>query len=174
MQVTIKHLYISDGHNYFGRFGMKSLDHEIEERDRLELVSGKGILGDRFFDYEENYKGQITFFDWAVCEKVKAEVVKGDLDPSKFRRNVMLEGVDLNSLIGKRFSLNGIEFTGSCECSPCFWMDEACAEGTLDFLVGRGGLRARILDDGELKPGVHELEVLGDVVSKEVVSEEVK
>ena len=174
MQVRIKHLYISDGHNYFGRFGMKSLDNKIEERHSLELVSGKGIVGDRFFDHEEDYKGQITFFDWAVYQKVKIEVVKGDLDPSKFRRNVMLEGVDLNSLIGKRFSLNGIEFTGSCECSPCFWMDEACAEGTLDFLLGRGGLRARILNYGELKPGVYELEILGDVVREEVVSEKVK
>lgn len=163
MKVTIRHLYISDGHNYFGRFGMKSLDHEIEERERLELVAGKGIVDDRFFDYEEDYKGQITFFDWAVYEKVKTEVVKGDLDPSKFRRNVLIEGVDLNTLIGKKFTLNDIGFTGSCECSPCFWMDEACAEGTLDFLVGKGGLRARILDDGELKVGEYELQMLGDV-----------
>ncbi len=95
-------------------------------------------------------------------------VVKGELDPSKFRRNVVLEGVDLNSLIGKRFSLNDIAFTGSCECSPCFWMDEACAGGTLEFLVGRGGLRARILDDGALKTGVYELAILGDVVIEEV------
>jgi MOSC domain-containing protein YiiM len=163
MQVTIKHLYISNGHNYFGRFGMDSLKHKIEEQDSIQLVSGKGIVGDRFFEYEEDYKGQITFFDWAVYLRVMNEVVKGELDPGKFRRNVLLEGVDLNTLIGKRFSLNEIEFTGSCECSPCFWMDEACAGGTLEFLVGRGGLRARILDDGVLKPGVYELKILGDV-----------
>ncbi len=162
MQVTLKHLYISDGHNYFGRYGKTSLGHLIEERETLEIVAGKGIKDDRFFDYEEDYKGQITFFDYAVYEKVRDEVVKGDLDPSKFRRNVIIDGVDLNSLIGKRFGLNGIEFTGSCECSPCFWMDEACAEGTLEFLVGKGGLRARILHDGELRSGVYELEVLGD------------
>jgi hypothetical protein len=53
-------------------------------------------------------------------------------------------------------------------------MDEACAEGTLDFLVGRGGLRARILNDGEIKPGAYELEILGDVVREEVASEKVK
>ncbi len=162
MQVTLKHLYISDGHNYFGRYGKTSLGHLIDEKENLELVAGKGIKGDRFFDYEENYKGQITFFDHAVYEKVRDEVVKGELEPSKFRRNVIIDGVDLNSLIGKRFTLDGIEFTGSCECSPCFWMDEACADGTLEFLVGKGGLRARILDDGELKTGVYNLEVLGD------------
>ena len=141
---------------------MKSLDFKIVERDEIELVAGKGIVDDRFFDHEPDYKGQITFFDHAVYEKVRDEVVKGELEPSKFRRNVIIDGVDLNSLIGKRFTLDGIEFTGSCECSPCFWMDEACADGTLEFLVGKGGLRARILDDGELKTGVYNLEVLGD------------
>jgi len=74
-----------------------------------------------------------------------------------------VEGVDLNELIGKRFSIGGIEFTGSCEAAPCFWMDEACAEGTHEFLKGRGGLRARILDDGELAVGEYELEILGDI-----------
>lgn len=161
-QVSIKHLYISNGHNYFGRYGKTSLKHTIEEFDQIELVEGKGIVGDRFFDYEEDYKGQITFFDWAVYERVKDEIVKGELCPSKFRRNVILDGIDLNSIIGKRFTLNGIEFTGSCECKPCFWMDEACAEGAYEFLKGVGGLRARILNSGELKTGNCDLEVLGD------------
>ena len=166
MQVTIKNIYISSGHNYFGRYGKGSLDYTIEPRDEIELVAGKGIVGDRFFDYEPDYKGQITFFDWAVYQAVKTDIVGGELDPSKFRRNVILEGVDLNTLIGKRFSLNGIEFTGSCECSPCFWMDEACAKGTEAFLRGKGGLRARILDDGKLTMGEFELEILGDVEPK--------
>ncbi|MGJ8656181.1 MAG: MOSC domain-containing protein [Akkermansiaceae bacterium] len=169
MQVTIKHLYISNGHNYFGRYGKGSLAHEIEERNGIELVSGSGVRDDRFFDYEEDYKGQITFFDWAVYERVRDEVVKGDLEPSKFRRNVVLEGVDLNRLIGKRFSLGGIEFTGSGECKPCFWMDEACADGAFESLKGRGGLRARILNDGELSAGSYELEILGDVIENEEV-----
>ncbi len=163
MRVTIRHLYVSNGHNYFGRYGKSSLSHEIEELTRIELVAGKGVREDRFFDYEEDYKGQITFFDWAIYERVKGEVVKGEMEPSKFRRNVLMEGVDLNSLIGKRFSLNGVVFTGSCECKPCFWMDEACADGAFEFLKGRGGLRARILNDGELVMGEYELEVLGNV-----------
>ncbi len=163
MQINIKHLFISSGHNYFGRYGMASLKHEIKEFSEIEIIKGKGIMGDRFFDYEEDYKGQITFFDWSVFERVRDEVVKGELCPTKFRRNVILEGVDLNSLIGKKFSLNGLEFTGSCECKPCFWMDEACADGTYGFLKGMGGLRARILNSGKLAPGSYELKVLGDI-----------
>ncbi len=164
MNVTIKHIYRSTGHNYFGRYGKGSLDYTMEECSSVDLVAGKGILEDRFFDYKPDYKGQITFFNWAVYEKVKSDIVRGELDPSKFRRNVMLDGVDLNTLIGKRFSIGGMEFTGSCECSPCFWMDEACAEGTEHFLKGQGGLRARILNSGELSVGNYTLTILNDVL----------
>lgn len=166
-QVTIKHLFISPGHNYYGRYGMGSLDHAIEERSEIQLVAGKGVEDDRFYEYKEDYKGQITFFDWAVYERVRDEVVKGELAPSAFRRNVVLQGVDLNELIGKHFRIGEMEFTGSCECAPCFWMDEACAEGTHEFLKGRGGLRARILKGGCLSVGTAELEILAEVESSE-------
>ena len=166
MKATIKHLYISPDHNYFGRYGKDSLKHPIEECSSLELVAGRGIVNDRFFDYEPDYKGQITFFDWAVYEKVVSEFNLEDLEPTVFRRNVLIEGLDLNSLIGKRLTINGMEFTGSCECSPCFWMDEAISEGAEKFLKGRGGLRARIVSGGSLVAGDADLKVLGEVVDE--------
>ncbi|MFC4994342.1 MOSC domain-containing protein [Rubritalea tangerina] len=163
MKVSVKHIYLSEDHNYFGRYGKGSLDHAIVERDEITLRAGKGIEGDRFFDFKPNYKGQITFFDAGVYAALQEEYPGLAFEPSVFRRNVVVSGVDLNSLIGKRFRLNGVEYTGSGECSPCFWMDEAVAEGTEEFLKGRGGLRCRILNDGSLRVGEFELEVLGDV-----------
>ncbi|MGJ8677496.1 MAG: MOSC domain-containing protein [Akkermansiaceae bacterium] len=153
-------MYISPGHNYFGRHDLGSLDHPIEEVDVIDCVAGSGIKGDRFFDFKPDYRGQITFFDWAIYQRVKDEIVKGTLNPMAFRRNVIVEGVDLNSLIDQRFKIGDLEFTGSGECSPCYWMDEACAPGTHQFLKGYGGLRARIVQGGKIKRGDHELEVL--------------
>ena len=167
VKVFLKHIYLSLGHNYYGRHGKGSLDHPIVEKDEITCVAGRGIEGDRFFDYKEDYKGQITFFDWSIYEKVRDEIVKGELEPMAFRRNVIIEGIDLNTLIDKHFQLDGLEFTGSCECSPCYWMDEACAPGTHEFLRGRGGLRARIVRGGELRLGEYELDVLGDLPRKE-------
>jgi len=37
------------------------------------------------------------------------------------------------------------------ECRPCYWMDRAIAPGAHEFLKGRGGLRAKILTDGQLR-----------------------
>ncbi|HEU5246194.1 MAG TPA: hypothetical protein VFU09_03810, partial [Candidatus Udaeobacter sp.] len=60
-------------------------------------------------------------------------------------------GVDLNELIGKEFEVQGVHFYGTQESAPCYWMDRAFAPGAKDFLKGRGGLRAKILCDGELR-----------------------
>ena len=54
-------------------------------------------------------------------------------------------------LIGQRFTLQGIEFEGSEECRPCYWMDQAVGEGVHEALKGYGGLRARILTSGVLR-----------------------
>lgn len=150
----IRHLFVSTGHNYFGHHGKPAGTNEIEERDTIELVTGRGIRDDRFFDYKEDYKGQITFFDQAMVEAVRRHAEKPDLPASSFRRNVIIEGMNLNAWIGRRFLLNGILFEGSEECRPCYWMDQACGkEGTEELLKGHGGLRCRILSDGVLQRG---------------------
>jgi FdhD protein len=90
----------------------------------------------------------------AMCEALGIPAA----DPSALRRNVLVSGVDLNGLVGRRFRLGGVVFEGVEECKPCYWMDEAVAPGANAFLAGRGGLRCRILSDGALSCGVAELE----------------
>lgn len=158
--VTVSHLFISPGHNYYGRHGKGSEDHEISDREEIELVAGRGIRGDRFFDYREDYKGQVTLFDEATWEAVKKEFARPDLPPGAFRRNVIVGGIDLNALIGRSFMLGPVRLSGSQEAKPCYWMDEACAPGVEEFLKGRGGLRCRIETGGILKKGEQALEVL--------------
>ncbi len=75
----------------------------------------------------------------------------GTPSPGVTRRNVITEGMDLNLLVGKRFTLQGVEFEGVCECKPCYWMDQAIAPGGEAALLGRGGLRAKILTCGKLR-----------------------
>jgi len=149
--MTIAALYISPGHNYFGHFGQAPGSHPLHEVREVECVAGKGLCGDRFFGYKENYQGQVTFFDHAVYRELCETFAVWDKPPAVFRRNVITVGTDLNSLIGRPFEIQGICFEGAAECSPCLWMDEAFCPGTEDFLKGRGGLRARILSDGVLR-----------------------
>lgn len=147
---TVRHLYISSAHNFFGHHGQAAGKHPLSQMAEVECVAGRGIRGDRFFDYRENYMGQITFFAFEVYASLCDALGTFDKPPSVFRRNVITEGVGLNTLIGEEFAIQGVRFRGTEECKPCYWMDEAFAPGAEEFLRGRGGLRAVILSDGKL------------------------
>lgn len=149
--IQIEHLYISPGHNYFGHHGHPPDHHPMVEVAEVECVAGKGLRGDRFFEHKENYKGQVTFFSMEIYEELCRALDIQNKAPSAFRRNVLTRGVDLNELINREFEIQGIRFAGVCECSPCYWMDQAFGPGAEAALQGRGGLRARILTDGILK-----------------------
>ena len=149
--MKIRHLYISPGHNYFGHHGKPPGENPTEEVSEVECVAGRGIRGDRFFDFKDDYKGQITFFSQEVYQDLRDAFGVLDKSPAVFRRNVVVDDVDLNSLIDQEFEIQGVRFFGACEASPCYWMDRAFHEGAHEALEGRGGLRARILSDGVLR-----------------------
>jgi MOSC domain-containing protein YiiM len=149
--VEICHLYISAGHNFVGHHGREPDDFPVIEVAEVECVAGRGLRGDRYFDHKQDYKGQITFFSLDVFDELCRALQVEGICPSRVRRNVFVRGVDLNSLIGKDFEVQGIRFQGTEESRPCDWMNLAIAPGAHEFLRGRGGLRARILSDGTLK-----------------------
>jgi MOSC domain-containing protein YiiM len=149
--IRVHQLFVSPGHNYFGHHGKGADSHPNIAVDHVECVEGRGIRGDRFFEHKDNYKGQITFFALEILEALRNELNLPDAQPCATRRNVLISGADLNSLVGKQFEIQGIRFEGTEECKPCYWMDSALAPGAEKWLKGRGGLRARILNDGVLR-----------------------
>ncbi len=149
--MRVRHIFISPGHNFFGRYGEPAGTHPTHDVAEVECVAGYGLRGDRFFGYRPDYKGQVTLFAMEVCEALRREFKLPALSPEVFRRNVVTEGVDLNTLIGARFTLQGIELEGVDECRPCHWMDKAVAPGAEEWLKGRGGLRCRVRSSGWLR-----------------------
>lgn len=149
--LALQHIYVSDGHSYFGRHGRPSLPRTIQAVPAVECVAGRGLRGDRFFDHKSNYKGQVTLFSAEVFDELCATLNLREARPAALRRNLIVSGLDLNELIGQEFELQGVRFMGTEECRPCYWMDEALGPGAEAWLRGRGGLRCRILSDGWLR-----------------------
>lgn len=150
--MEIVDIYISPGHNYVGHHGRPAGDHPIERVLRIECVAGRGIRNDRYFDCEPDYK-QITFFAEETFEALQDQFDLEGKSTADVRRNVITRGLDLASLIGREFEVQGIHFEGVEESRPCYWMDQALCDGAMEALKGRGGLRARILSSGELTVG---------------------
>jgi MOSC domain-containing protein YiiM len=151
--MIIRQIFISPGHNYFGRHGRAPDDFPLIEVAQIECVAGSGIRGDRFYDYRDDYKGQITFFSIEVFERLSAHFELQNKSVGALRRNVIVSGANLNDLIGERFSIQGVELLGTAHCKPCYWMNQAVAPGAEEFLAGNGGLRAQILSDGMIAVG---------------------
>ena len=151
--MIIRQLFISAGHNYFGHHGRAPDDFPLVEVEQIECVAGSGIRDDRFFDYRDDYKGQITFFSIEVFERLSAHFQLQNKSAGALRRNVIVSGANLNDLIGEIFSIQGVQLRGTSHCKPCYWMNQAVARGAEEFLQGNGGLRAQILTDGVVATG---------------------
>ncbi|NOS69442.1 MAG: molybdenum cofactor biosysynthesis protein [Verrucomicrobia bacterium] len=148
--MRVEHLFISPGHNFFGHNGQPAGQSPIVALEEIECVAGRGIRGDRFFDFKENYKGQITFFAMEVFDALRRELNLPDAQPQATRRNAFVRGADLHALIGEEFEMQGVRFAGVEESKPCHWMNAALGPDAEEWLKGRAGLRCRILTDGVL------------------------
>jgi hypothetical protein len=154
-RAVIHGIYTSPGHNYFGHHGRAPGQHGIVEHEEAQLVAGMGIPGDRFYGWKDDYKGQVTLIDRAVIDEIRQHAENPDLEPSIFRRNIVVSGIDLNRLVGRVFRLGAALLEGTQKCAPCHWMDEACGKSGAERLMhDRGGLRCRILEGGLVRLGV--------------------
>lgn len=148
---VLRRLFISAGHNYFGRYGQAPGENAMVEATEINCVEGAGIEGDRFYNFKEDYRGQITFFAYETYLRICQQFGVHDKGPEVFRRNVLTEGVDLMEFVGVEFEVQGVRFFGTGECAPCEWMNLAFGPGAEEFLKGQGGLRAKILSSGMLR-----------------------
>lgn len=172
--VTIHHIFISPGHNYFGRPKDGPGEHATVDMVEVEGVAGQGLAGDRYFGVAAHYDAQVTFVSWEVFQALQAEFGREDWSPIVMRRNIVLEGVPLNHLIGQPFTIDfgdhQVEFLGAKHCAPCAWMDAMLASGAQNFLRGRGGLRARIVTSGSIKRGTAVLRTTVRLEAAEILS----
>ena len=159
--ITIQHIFISLGHNYFGRPKDGPGSHLTQDMAQVEARAGRGLVGDRYFGVPAHYEAQVTFFAAEVFAALQAELGLDGLSPILTRRNIVTAGANLNQLIGHEFELDcdgdRVRFLGTKPCSPCAWMDAMLrgpsGRSAHAFLRGRGGLRARILTDGLIRRG---------------------
>ena len=85
------------------------------------------------------------------------ELPTGRLAPEEARRNVFTRGIDLNALVGKPFTIGDVQCLGQRLCEPCAHLERLIARagkpGTLRALIHKGGLRADLVSDGEIRVG---------------------
>src|ERR687897_1448259 len=122
-----------------------------------EAVEGRGLLGDRYergagtFSSTGGRGYDLTLVEAEALEELSARGV--ELAPIEARRNLVVRGIALDDLIGRRFRVGEVECVGRRRCEPCSHLERLTRPGVLRGLVHRGGLRADVLTSGAIKTG---------------------
>ena len=128
---------------HFGAEGVK----ELWSVESAVAVAGKGLVGDRHFAPDgARPGGAITLIDVDEVERV-------GLAAGESRRQLTVRGVDLPSLVGKRFRVGEVECYGVELCEPCTHLEAMTRPGIIKDLVHRAGINADIVTDGEIRVG---------------------
>ena len=115
--------------------------------DFVRAVAGRGLEGDRHFRPEgQRPGGALTLIEAEALADV-------GLTGAQSRRQVVVRGVRLNDLVGKRFMVGSVECLGVELCEPCLHLQKLTRPGLIDDLVHRGGLNADILTNGTIAVG---------------------
>jgi MOSC domain-containing protein YiiM len=123
-------------------------------------IPGYGLEGDRYANRAGTFTprgGRGVGYDLTLIE---AEVLDAlnlpDGTRLKFaetRRNIITRGIDLNALVGQRFTIGDVECIGRRLCEPCAHLERLTRKGVLRGLIHKGGLRADILGEGTIEQG---------------------
>lgn len=127
----------------------------VEAVERVRAGAGQGLEGDHHWSAEgpvEREGRDVTLIAAEEIERLAAD--HGiELEQWEPRRNLVTRGIDLNALVGKRFSVGEVECVGRLLCEPCAILARRTDPRVLRALVHRGGLRADVLGTGTISVG---------------------
>ncbi|MCH7580073.1 MAG: MOSC domain-containing protein [Chloroflexi bacterium] len=121
-----------------------------EAVDVATAVAGKGLEGDRYFGHDHD--SQVTLIEAEAIDAM-ANDAGLELAYGEARRNIVTRGVALNDLLGKEFTVGGVRMRGARLSEPCQHLASLTDQKVVKGLVHKGGLKAQILTDGEIRIG---------------------
>ncbi len=130
----------------------------MESRQRVAALAGLGLEGDRSpvdagGDPSRVHAGSaLTLVESEVIESLLASD-EIHLAPGATRRNLTTRGIRLNDLVGRRFRVGPVVCQGIKLCEPCSDLEASIGRPILRPLAHRAGLRADILEGGDIALG---------------------
>lgn len=130
----------------------------MEPRETVEAIPGIGLDGDRYameagkFSGSKVGKRAVTLIEREAIAAANEAYGVG-LEERETRRNLVVEGVPVNHLVGKEFLVGDVLLRGYDLAEPCTWLEEVTGKQARKAFVHRGGLRAEIVEGGSIRVG---------------------
>ena len=123
---------------------------KINEVEFIEVLSNKGVVGDRHFNEYNDPYCQLSLIE---SENIDYYNLKFGLNIPylDFRRNIVTKGIQLNELVGKILKIGEVKVEGIDLCRPCRHLTEVLDQkNILKEFLRRGGLRCKILSSSKI------------------------
>jgi MOSC domain-containing protein YiiM len=123
----------------------------IATPQQVDAEAGGGLLGDRY--RARNGKRAVTLLQAEHLPVIAALLGLETVSPAQLRRNLIVSGINLLALRGRRFRIGSVELEGTGPCAPCSRMEETFGPGGYNAVRGHGGITACILRSGTITLG---------------------
>jgi MOSC domain-containing protein YiiM len=120
--------------------------------ESAELRPGEGLLGDRWRGGAAGAR-QVTLVAAEHLVAIAGFLGLEAVAPARLRRNLVVAGVNLLALKGRRFRLGAALLEHSGECHPCSRMEQEFGPGGYNAVRGHGGITARVIEAGAIRLG---------------------
>ncbi len=117
-----------------------------------EAIAGHGLEGDRAA-LKKGSKRQVTLIMAEHLATAASILGLEQIDPRLTRRNIVVSGINLQSLKGQRFKIGDAELKLTDECHPCSRMEENLGPGGYNAMRGHGGWCAIVVTGGAIRVG---------------------
>ncbi|HEX5849993.1 MAG TPA: MOSC domain-containing protein [Rubrobacter sp.] len=129
----------------------------MERVEEVRTVEGCGIEGDRYCKgtgYWTQYGDvcQVTLIEGEDLDYIQDELGIG-VKEGQHRRNIITRGIRLLELRKKRFRVGDTLLEFDRSRPPCKHVQEMSEPGMTRALKNRGGICARVIEAGSIKPG---------------------
>ncbi|CAN5591678.1 MOSC domain-containing protein [soil metagenome] len=115
---------------------------------------GTGLVGDRYSPRPGgNAKRQVTLIQAEHLPVIAALSGHDSVDPADLRRNLVVSGINLLALKGRRVQVGEAVLRITSPCDPCSRMEAALGEGGYNAMRGHGGWNAAVEVAGLIRLG---------------------
>ncbi|MDN4173063.1 MOSC domain-containing protein [Nocardioides sp. SOB77] len=129
----------------------------MEERTSIEVVAGRGVVGDRWFGTRHRH---VSVQSADALAEAAAELGR-DVAPSATRRTVTVSGGAVPTVPGVRLRVGEVLLEVVRVAAPCRVMETSMGPGGAAALRRRGGSILRALTSGTIRVGDEVVQVAG-------------
>jgi MOSC domain-containing protein YiiM len=126
---------------------------DMLELDAVEARREAGLTGDHARPGARNAR-QVTLIQWehiAVINSLLGRSREHPVLAQDLRRNLVISGINLFSLKGRRFKIGQAIFETTGWCQPCARLEQRLGRGTFQAVRGHGGITARVIESGIIR-----------------------